>query len=502
MALPTTSLLAVPVALGLALGAAAIAGGFVADVLDRGFGWRQPAAIAANLAIVVGVVPAVLAIGNGSWHTPRTTMPDLLAAQLPADVSAGEYRALFVGDPRVMPVPARELRPGIAYAVIDAGPIGFTDRFAVPRTEADEAIERVLELVADGATLRAGRLLAPLGIRYVVVPLTDGVASTDDDPIPVPAGLIGAFQNQLDIGSIYGPPSLELFVNQAWFPVGAQLTGATAEASRLAGEEALARADVSGAVPSMIGVDRGEPTAANEVAPGVLHVAIPFDERITLEVGDRTIEPRPGFGVTTAFDVDEGGTGVLRYASPAARSWWLASQITLWIVIVIVAAGARAPFVRRRAVTVHDETIIDLGTDPLPSSGVVGEALAIPVVDADDGWPAPAFDEPDGGDEHLGALLTGSDVPSSAEQHDELPAPDQPTRQHDAADERATGERARSARWLARARPGRTGVVPVGDEADDADEADEADDEVDLAALVAQVDETERAAGGDGEVRS
>src|SRR5690606_36049623 len=43
--LPRDSLLVVPVLLGLSLCAAAVVGGFVADVLDRGFGWRQPAGI-------------------------------------------------------------------------------------------------------------------------------------------------------------------------------------------------------------------------------------------------------------------------------------------------------------------------------------------------------------------------------------------------------------------------------------------------------------------------
>ena len=76
-------MLAVPIALGLALGGASIAGGFGADVLGRGFGWRQPLGLLANAAIVIGLIPALLAIGDGSWHTPRTPMPALLAAQLP-----------------------------------------------------------------------------------------------------------------------------------------------------------------------------------------------------------------------------------------------------------------------------------------------------------------------------------------------------------------------------------------------------------------------------------
>ena len=383
VALPRSSMLAVPIALGLALGAASIAGGFDADVLGRGFGWRQPLGLLANVAIVIGLVPAVLAIGDGAWHTPRTPMPRLLAAQLPQDPLAGDYRVLYVGDPRLMPVPSREFIEGVAYAVTDAGSFDFTDRFVVGRTRADDEVENALRLVADGSTLRTGRVLAPLGIRYVIIPKTDGVASKVDDPLPLADGLLAAFQNQLDIGSIYGPPSLEIFVNEAWFPVGAQLTGAAAEASRLAGEQSLVRSDLSSAVPSMVGADGPEPDAANEVAPGVVHIAIPFDDRLHLAVDGTDAAARTGFGVTTAFDIGEAGTGVLSYEQDRTRGWWLASQMALWFVLLVLAAGARSPFGRRRVASLHDETLIDLDevvTDVGRGAGrgIVGEALVSP----------------------------------------------------------------------------------------------------------------------------
>ena len=167
-----------------------------------------------HAAIVVGIVPAVLAIETvpGTRSTRRS--PPSCPTQPPLDPAAGDYCVLYVGDPRV-PVPGREYSPGIAFAVVDAGRSDFTDRFTVPHTPADDAVEEALRLVADGSTLRAGRLLAPHGIRYVVVPETDGVNSTAEDPIPTPEGLVPALQNQLDIGSVPGPPAIEVFVNEA-----------------------------------------------------------------------------------------------------------------------------------------------------------------------------------------------------------------------------------------------------------------------------------------------
>ncbi|HSJ90840.1 MAG TPA: glycosyltransferase, partial [Ilumatobacter sp.] len=383
VAVPSASMLSVPIALGFALGAAAIVGGFGTDVLGRGFGWRQPVAVIANVAIVVGLVPAVIAIGNGRWHAPQTPLPTLLATQLPLDPAVGDYRVLYVGDPRVLPVPSTDYVDGIAYAVTDAGELDFTDRFFQAETDGDAAVVRALDLVATGSTLRAGRLLAPLGIRYIVIPETDGVASTNDDPLPVANGLAASFQNQLDLGAVYGLPSLRIFANQSWFPVGAQLTGATAEASRLAGDDALVRAELSEATPAMVGLDDGAPDATDPVTPGVLHVAVPFDDRIELSVGASTPVARPGFGLTTAFDIERDGVGTVSYVEDPSRGWWVAAQMVMWVLVLAVAAGARSPFARRRTTAVHDETLIDLDTEP--PVGVAGEVLAA-WDDAGIGW--------------------------------------------------------------------------------------------------------------------
>ncbi len=377
-ALPSTAMLAVPVALGLALSAAALAGGFGSDVLSRGFGWRQPVALIANAAMVLGLAPAVLAIGDGGWHVESTPLARLASTQFRADPEVGDYRVLYVGDPRVLPVPGREYAPGIGYVVTDSGGFDFTHRFTLANTAGDDAVERAIGLIATGSTLRAGRLLAPLGIRFVVVPLTDGARSTVDDPIEPPAGIVSALRAQLDLGDYQGHPSLEMFINRAWFSVGAQLTGSTAEASREAGDEALVRADLSGAVASMVGIDRGT-SVPYEVQPGVVHVAIPFDPRFTLETdgeaNGETIQARPGFGITTAFDIVDPGVGQVAYEQDATRGWWLTVQAVMWLLVLVVASGARSPFARRRTANVVDETLIVLDEPLNDQSYVAGEAL-------------------------------------------------------------------------------------------------------------------------------
>jgi GT2 family glycosyltransferase len=477
-AMPRDSLLAVPVLLGLALCAAAVVGGFVADVLDRGFGWRQPAGIVSGAAIVVGLVPGVISIGDGAWRMPETPLTTYLASQLPVDPTVGDYRVLYVGDPRVLPVPGREYAPGIAYAVVDAGPLRFTDRFPVASTAGDDAIERALHLIADGSTLRAGRLLAPHGIRFVVVPETDDVVSTPDHPVPVPDGLIAAFQNQLDIGSFPGPPALEVFENQSWMPVSAVLAEATAAISTRSGEDVLAQGDFSGSTPVLQGIDRSL-DVTQLVPAGVLHVAIPFDDRIALTVDGQRIAPGPAFGLTTAFDVPDGGVAAVDYRRDSGRSLQLGIQAALWLAVLAIAAGARTTFARRRALTEFDETIIDLADEPV-ASAIAGEVLTGPMWDDDDGdgWP----DESDLGPP--GSFVAGDvELPP--------PAPAVPHRH----ERRGGGDPA--AAPATTSRPADIGQALRGFESRPETVPDD-DDDVDLAALVQRVEEADEREDRDG----
>jgi GT2 family glycosyltransferase len=357
---PALALLLAPVVLGLSISCAAIAGGFGEDVLGRGFGWRQPLALAASAAIVVGLVPAAISIGDGGWGSPRTTLPGLLQAQLPpADAGEGGYRVLFVGDPRVLPVPGVDYRSGIAYAIADDGELGFTERWSPPSTAADDTVTAALDRIADGSTLRAGRLLAPLGVRFIVVPEIDGASSTVTSPIPLPVGLLDSIADQLDFGAVFGAPNVHVFVNRSWFPTTAQLTGPTAQASELIGQGALVRSDLSAAEPLFPGASHLEPSTDDAVA-GVVHLGVPFDDRWELTVDGERLAPRPGFGLTTAYDVAAPGEATLTYRSPASRVLLLVLQVLVLLVVLVAATRATLPIGRRLGADVDDETLIDL----------------------------------------------------------------------------------------------------------------------------------------------
>jgi len=355
---PTAGVLLVPVAVGLAISAASALAAFDLDVRDGSFGWRQPLGLAASAAVVVGLVPGIVALGPGDWSQPSSPLSRLVEAQLPdvPDDGLGDYHVLLLGDARTLPVPAVEYRNGVSFAVVSDDPLDTRARWA-PTDSGREAIVTALDQIATGSTLRAGRLLAPLGIRFVIVPEFDGVVSTTADPLELPLGIIESFDEQLDIVSFVGLTTLRVYENASWLPTYSLLEGETAEASRGDGLDALVRSDLSEATPIFNGADSSS-SLDSEVAPGVVHVAVPFDENWSLEVGGESLEPRVAFGVSIAFDVESAGVGTLSYSTPSSRSAWLLLQFVLWGVALFAASRVSIPLARRSGPLVSDETLI------------------------------------------------------------------------------------------------------------------------------------------------
>lgn len=369
ISMPAAGVLLAPVAMALAVAAGAALAAFDLDVRGGSFGWRQPLGLLAALAVAFGIVPGAAAVGTGDWNTPSTPLPTLLDAFLPGSTAAGNYNVLYVGDARVLPVPGREFRDGTSWAMTNDDPLDIADRWMPPANGAADAVDTALERMATSSTLRVGQLLAPLGVRYIVVPRFDGVVSTPEDPLPLPAGLAEALDDQLDISSVTSLPTLLVYENQAWIPSQALLTGATAEASRAAGDTALVTADLSQAAPVFVDADALTPTDG-DVGPGVVSLAVPYDDNWQLTVGGDQLESRRSFGEVTGFDVDAGGTAQLGYVTPLSRPVLVLLQTVLWAIAVLAVSRLRLRFDRRVDHDVVDETLIDLGAPPaVPVAG-------------------------------------------------------------------------------------------------------------------------------------
>ena len=361
-AAPEAGVLLAPVAVGLAISAAAAVAAFDLDVRGGTFGWRQPLGIAASTAVIVGLVPGLYAVGDGAWQMPSTTLAGLVDRNVPDAADDGDFNVLLVGDARILPVPAVEYGAGVSFAVISDDGLDVRDRWPAPVGDANDDIVDALDQIAAGSTQRAGRLLAPLGIRYVAVPRFDGVVSTPDAPLPAPLGLDDALDEQLDIVKLTTLPTVDLYQNTAWIPTVALLTGPTAAASELAGDEAVVRADLTSAEAVMIGSDQLS-TGESEIGAGVLHLAVPYDDGWVLTVDGESVPSRRAFGVSTAFDVQTGGAAELSFSTSSGRSLMVAFQVLVWLIVLFGATRVSVPLARRRATSIDDETLISLDQD-------------------------------------------------------------------------------------------------------------------------------------------
>ena len=369
--MPEPGMLLAPVAVGVALAAAVAVAALREDVLGGSFGWRQPLGLVATIAIVFGLIPGTLSAVNGRWEMPERTLVSVLG-QLPSNPAEGDYRVLWLGDPAAIPVGSYTYQPGIGYAITDDDLLSIEDYWAGTPTGVETEVADALRQIADGLTLRGGRLLAPYGIRFVIVPLADGANGTIEHPLVPPAGLIDVLDDQLDLAApLTKPPNYILYENTAYTPTRAVLSPKGAEASQQAGGEVLAQADLRGSVPFAVGSpDRGD--AVGDVAAGTLHVAVPYDARWHLTVDGQDVVGRRAFGSTLAFDVPTAGRASLVYETDIDRSLWLFGQLLLWLGMALAASRLRpSQMFRRRSATgeVIDRTPVADLTAPISKPG-------------------------------------------------------------------------------------------------------------------------------------
>ena len=168
---PDVAVLLVPVALGVALSAAAGSSSFGGDVAPAGRSVGvSPLAYSRTRGGRGGVLPATLTLTDGAWSAPRTTVVEAAEAQLPTDPEIGDYRVIYLGDPRVLPVPVDDLGDGVSMALVDDGRLDLRDRWAAPAQDADQALVAAIHQIHAQSTLRggvAGSLRDPLHRRAV-----------------------------------------------------------------------------------------------------------------------------------------------------------------------------------------------------------------------------------------------------------------------------------------------------------------------------------------------
>jgi hypothetical protein len=328
--------LLVPAAIGLALAAALGAAAFESDLSRYRFGWRQAVSVVAGVAVTIGAMPVLVGAANGRWRLPSTELARSLAWMAPTR-SEGSFRVLWLGDPEVLPLGTWNLGDGTAYATSRDGMPVATDLLPGPPSAATRRIVAALGEAQRGDTARLGRLLAPMAVRYLVLPRQLAAGERRGTQRPPSAALTGALQSQLDLRLLPSDPAAVVYENTAWGP-GRVLRPAD-DPTVIAGSVADG-ADLRGGTPVLEGT--GPVRFAGELPSGgrVLVSEAP-SSRWELTVGGREASRETAFGVANAYAATAGGDGTLRYRTPLWRYAALLIQVALWVGAVRALLGLR-----------------------------------------------------------------------------------------------------------------------------------------------------------------
>lgn len=336
--LPSPEVVLAPAAAALAL---AVALGLVAfDVDLRGFrfGLPQLVSAAAAVSVVALTLPVLGAAADGRWDLPERDVGGLLS-WMPEQRRAGAFRVLWIGDPEALPLQGWRLAPGLAYGTSRGGPPDATVLWAGSSSGATELIADAVNLARARRTTRLGHLLAPMAVRYVVVPagVVRGAAA------PELADMLGF---QIDLREVQDDPDLVVYENAAWAPARARLSSTAAEASRADGLDAARTAELVGSAPVLPREHSPFRFSGALGAGDQLLVSEASSPRWRLEVGGGTADRRPAFGWANAYEVTRGGGATLRYRTSPARYIAIAVELGLWFAALRALRDQRR---RRRA---------------------------------------------------------------------------------------------------------------------------------------------------------
>ncbi len=352
--LPADVVLA-PAAAALASAVALGAASFEIDLPGYRFGWRQGAAAAGAVCLALAAVPFVAASSGGRWDMPSAGPSSALS--LLASPSAGGYRVLWVGVPGALPLASRRLEPGFGYATTFGIDPTLTDEFPTGSPGASPVLAGDLIAAQDKLTTRLGHLLAPAGVRYIVVANHTGPTGSGSRSVPVPDALLAGLETQTDLAPLdVGDSHYQVYENSVWSPVRSTLPPAAIGVALSEGpgssgsgayqaERPLQQTELGGSTGVLGG---GSAAADGTLKSGsVAYVGYTFSKGWSLDLRGAKVAPRRAFGWAMAFEVPKISPTTpavsLRYATP-----WGLRLLQVGQLIVVALAVAAVVISRRR----------------------------------------------------------------------------------------------------------------------------------------------------------
>jgi hypothetical protein len=217
--------------------------------------------------------------------------------------------------------------------------------WAAPGARADDLLEQALLTVRAGNSARLGHLLAPAGVRYVVVLNQAGVGH--GQVVPVDPTLADAMTRQLDLSVSRLDSGAIVYANDAWFP-GRAIVPSTSKVSVKASEgEALAAAARSSVAAEAQGVG-GNVGHSLPIGPGTLLWAEAADSGWQARANGTALERSKAFDWTNAFALTGHAPVGLHFAAGSLPGSLIELEIVAWIAALVMWLRTRAHRSRRR----------------------------------------------------------------------------------------------------------------------------------------------------------
>lgn len=348
-----------PAVLGLAVSVAMGALAFEYDVIGSDFGLPQVLSGLAVLGLLLALVPVGVAAADGRWYQPEGDFGRVLELVDDGDDS----RTVWIGDPDVLPLAGWPLESAEGLSVgtsVGVDPL-VTQRYRLDGGDGVATLRSAVDAALSGQTSRLGRLLAPMGVRFVVV--VDRAAPQPFAPqeAPVPVGAVAALREQLDLSEVELNPGLVLFEVGGTWPLRADITDAgLAEDGELDLSEQLQLGLES--PPAVLGTGTGTRFTGELEAERRIAQAETADPGWSLTVDGRSAQRSPLLGWQQQFVTSEGGAAELRWSTPVLSRVLQAIQVA-FLVGLIVVAGRRRRLVaagspRRRRIVSEDPLVV------------------------------------------------------------------------------------------------------------------------------------------------
>jgi GT2 family glycosyltransferase len=308
-------------ALGLALCVGITVSVFVDGIHSFRFGWRQPAAILGALAVVLPALAFTADVFDGRWGAPTSGWADELAFTS-SSTGKGDFRMLWAGAPAELPLDPVVLPDGIGYVLTRNGPGNVTEQWRAPEHGADHVVDHALGLAVTGATNRLGRMLAPMGVRYVVVPSTQGRGGGAAADVPV--ALRRAMTQQLDLERLRSSRGLDLYENLAAAPIQAAVPPPPLPNDSRRPNRAALGTDLTRAVP----LPSGATTA------GTAYWGEAYDAAWKATGNGDALRHQEPFGWANGFVVDRRATVSIAFDAQWVRSAMLGGALVIWLLVI------------------------------------------------------------------------------------------------------------------------------------------------------------------------